>query len=83
MKVWAWGGTYGDGQWVDVELDEENNIASFELASDCTGFKIVRINPEYRDLEDENWSWRTAVWNETGNMSIPADVPEGAIDFRL
>ena len=83
VKVWAWGGTYGDGQWVDVELDEENNIASFELASDCTGFKIVRINPEYRDLEDENWSWRTAVWNETGNMSIPADVPEGAIDFRL
>ena len=64
--AWVWGGSYGDGEWIELEIDEENHC--FYLADidvNATGFKIVRMAP---DAEPD---FATA-WNQTANdQSFP------------
>ena len=70
FKIWAWGGEYGDGVWVDVQVAEATKSFVFDLYVNCAGFKIVRLNPDY-NIADETWTWnQTTVWGETGDMTI-------------
>ena len=58
FKVWAWGGEYGEGAWVDVVFDAEAKTFTFSLYNNCDGFQIVRFN-EAGEVE----------WNRTSNMT--------------
>ena len=70
FKIWAWGGEYGEGAWVDVQVTEATKSFVFDLYVNCAGFKIVRLNPDY-NIADETWTWnQTTVWGETGDMTI-------------
>ena len=68
--IWAWGGQYGEGTWVEIQRTARKNFV-FQLYDDCEGFKIVRLNPKYNPLDPEaEWEWNnTTVWGETGNLT--------------
>lgn len=65
--VWVWGGSYGDGQWIEAFYDEGTH--SFFLAESidikATGMKIVRMNPNAENVPSFD---KETVWNETDNI---------------
>ena len=71
IKVFAWGGEYGDGQWIDVSI--EDGVLYFSLYANCDGFKIVRFNPTAKDIIPTEGGWpeelNAHIWNQTGNIA--------------
>ena len=76
FKVWAWGGEYGEGEWLDVNVQGNDRHRraefTFEAFSNAEGLKIVRLNPSITELEEFPSTWdatvNSYVWNETGNL---------------
>ncbi|MBR0294652.1 MAG: hypothetical protein IJQ67_01945, partial [Bacilli bacterium] len=71
IKVFAWGGEYGDGQWIDVSI--EDGVLYFSLYANCDGFKIVRFNPTAKDIIPTEGGWpeelNAHIWNQTGDIA--------------
>ena len=68
FAIWAWGGEYGDGTWLDVDISgsQGNYYVVFTAWNNAAGFKLVRYNP---DIElPENAFPDSGVWNESMNL---------------
>ena len=80
FKVWAWGGEYGEGTWIDVRTLNRDGIIYFEFNAfnNAEGFKIVRFNPEVELPADWPDSINTYVWNQSGNL-LSIEAGEGEI----
>ena len=75
FKIWAWGGEYGSGTWVDISsIDQETKTFVFSLYDNCDGFKIVRLNPNDMPIDEHTWGYTITAWNQTGNLSLPEDA---------
>ena len=73
FKIWAWGGEYGGGQWVEItSIDVENRTFVFSLYDNCDGFMIVRLNPNKMPEEVDAWGRNTEAWNQTETLFIDA-----------
>ena len=68
--AWVWGGEYGEGQWIMLDIDEENHCFYLNnIDVNATGFIIVRMNPNPEgEIEVPSWE---AKWNQTADMSFP------------
>ena len=81
FMIWAWGGQYGKGQWVEIDsINRTNKLFNFALSSDCEGFVIVRLNPE--DLPTDSDVWGVTAWNQTGTLT-PIVLEEGYVTFAF
>ena len=68
--AWVWGGEYGEGEWVSLDIDAENHrLVFYNVDVNATGFVVVRMNPN-PDGEIEVPSW-DAKWNQSGDLSFP------------
>ena len=69
FKVWAWGGQYGRGQWVEISsINQESKEFVIDLYEDCEGFQIVRLNPN--DMPADVYVWGVTAWNQTGTLTL-------------
>ena len=70
--AWVWGGDYGDGQWIQLTVDDENHCLYLEnINVSATGFKIVRMSPGAEPSFD-------TAWNQSAN-----DIDFPAVSLRI
>ena len=85
FKVWAWGGEYGGGRWVDVtvEYSEAYNgyVFSFSLYDNCDGFKFVRMDPTVELPPEAFPQDMTKVWNQSQNL-VPGQSMSEGVDYK-
>ena len=75
--IWAWGGTYGDGEWVQVAINKSEAGVAFEftVVKGAYGCVILRLNPN-ADVHSADFSWddSTKVWNKSENLTLDETV---------
>ncbi len=64
VYVWAWGGTYGSGTWVETTKVAANQL-TVKLDNTCTGFKVVRLSDTTTTPTWDN------KWNESDADIVP------------
>lgn len=81
--AWVWGGTYGSGQWVRIDVDEvevETDVYEYVFKlyvnTSALGCKIVRVNPSNEINWDEAGNevfdlGDDIIWNVTNDISFP------------
>ena len=81
FKIWAWGGEYGKGQWVEItSINQETKDFVFRLYSNCDGFIIVRLNPDAMPSEIDVWD--VQQWGKSGNLT-PMTSDSGYVEFSF
>ena len=69
--AWVWGGSYGEGQWIELGVDEENHCFYLEnIDLTAEHFIVVAMNPEC--LEDGNEVGWTYKLHQTNDLDFPA-----------
>ena len=82
FMIWAWGGEYGTGQWVEItSINEETKEFVFSLYENCDGFKIVRLNPD--DMPQDMSVWGVTAWDQTGDLTPSFGDIGYVISFRF
>ena len=87
FRIWAWGGEYGAGTWLDVNVngrfDRETGrySVSFSAYNNAAGFVFCRINPaDAENLPGAPWPEGWQPWNQSGNL---LELGEGVTTFNL
>ena len=67
FAIWSWAEGQ-DGAWYVATDKESDGIYEIELPVANVGLKVLRMSPEVNTPD-----WSTGKWNESGEISIPAD----------
>ena len=79
--AWVWGGEYGEGDWVELEYDDQTHSFRLLYVPDgAVGFLVVRFNPDAEGIPgftDDN----TVIWNRTGDYYFAGSGNDIHISF--
>ena len=70
------GGSYGDGRWVKVDVEEDEGVYTYTLNLDSSarGCIIVRVNSnneiDWDNAGNEVFDNKDVVWNKTGDIML-------------
>lgn len=69
FEAWVWGSALSDNWYQFTAVSDHAGYYSIVVPKDCTGMKILRRGPSHNAN-----SWDDAQkWNNTGDVTIPAD----------
>ncbi len=80
--AWIWGGEYGEGQWIELNLEEENDqkyFALYNINDNANGMKIVRF------AENSRIAWEgdgVTIYNQTGDIALNNNTTVFNITFN-
>ncbi|MCR5505838.1 MAG: hypothetical protein K6F07_02455 [Bacilli bacterium] len=69
--IWAWGGNYGNGQYVVASsINATDNKIVFDMINNATGFKLLRFNPDNLPANGSTTWTSTGLWNSSDNITF-------------